>query len=62
MVSLRRLWAHAHNAYGTYRTFNPISDLLYPNLWTVKSCQIQKPRWLGAASGIVFLHAKQQFS
>lgn len=41
MVSLRRLWAHAHNAYGTYRTFNPISDLLYPNLWTVKSCQIQ---------------------
>lgn len=30
------LLTHANNVHGTYRTFNPISDLLYPNLWTVK--------------------------
>ncbi|PSR21105.1 MAG: ABC transporter substrate-binding protein [Sulfobacillus acidophilus] len=30
------LLVHANNVHGTYQTFNPISDLLYPNYWTVQ--------------------------
>lgn len=30
------LLVHAKDVHGTYSTFNPISDLLYPNYWTVK--------------------------
>ncbi len=35
-TALGFLLVHANNVHGTLRTFNPISDLLYPNLWTVK--------------------------